>query len=128
LGLEADAALRFALGEDPDLVGERYTTEGAQERHRVGVYLELLSREELERRAEVDYVAEYAEMSGDERVEPADCPVRGLTALLPSGFDSLLGEMPWGTCVACSYSKSPEFVDFEAYDAALRRAIADPRS
>jgi hypothetical protein len=124
--LNADSALRVFFGEHVDELEERVTVADAQERRRARGYLDLLSYEDQERREEIEYVEQYTEIEDDVRVEPADCPVCGLQALIPAGFDSYLGEFAWGTCVACSYAKAFEVADFEGRDEAIDRAVNDP--
>lgn len=74
---------------------------------RAHAYLEMLSIDELERRAKVDHEEEYLEMEDGERYRSAHaCPVCGLEALIESRRDGYLDEFPAGTCAACSYEKS----------------------
>jgi hypothetical protein len=42
------------------------------------------------------------------------------------GYDSYGREIAWGTCAACSYTKSAEVADFEGRDEAIDEAINDP--
>jgi hypothetical protein len=127
--LNVDASLQVSFADfDLDEFEQRVGLADSVEIARARQYLDLLSLEELERREAVDYIGDYTEVDDDERIEPADCPVCGLQALVPSGFDSYVGEFAWGTCVACSYAKSYEVADFEGRDEAIDRAVNDPRS
>jgi hypothetical protein len=127
VALNEDAALRVSLTEDVDEYEERVTLADAVERSRARAYLELLSVEEFERRAEVDYAEEYLEIEDGERYHTAhECPVCGLEALIENARDSYLDEFPAGTCVACSYVKSYDIADLEGRDEAIDRAVRDP--
>lgn len=127
--LNVDASLQVSF-EDFDLeeLEQRVALADSVELARARRYLELLDPEEMERREGIDYVGDYTEVDDDERIEPADCPACGLQALIPSGFDSYLGEFAWGTCVACSYTKAYEVADFEGRDEKIERAVNDPRA
>jgi hypothetical protein len=127
--LNADAALRVSLeyGEDVDEYGEGVVLADAVERARAPAYLDSLSFDEMERRANVDYAEEYLEVEDGERYHTAhECPVCGLEALIETMRDSYLDEFPAGTCIACSYTKSFDIVDLEGRDEAIQRAVDDP--
>ncbi len=129
-GLNVDASLRvsfseFDLEEHEEQVALRDATESARARG----YLRLLEvSEEWDRREAVDFVGEFTEIEDDEQIEPAECPVCGLQALVPWGYDSYGREIAWGTCVACSYTKSFEVADLEARDEAIDQAVNDPNT
>ena len=130
VALNADSALRVSLerGEDVDEYEERVLLEDAVERARARAYLDLLSVDEIERRASVDYEEEYLEIEDEDRNNaPHECPVCGVIALIARELDSYVGEYPAGTCVACSYVKSFDIADFEGRDEAIRRAVENPR-
>jgi hypothetical protein len=104
IALNDDAALHVSFSEDLEEWEERVTVADANESRRARAYLEMLSSEEREHREATDYVQQYRERE----------------------FESYLGEFAWGTCVACSYTKSPELADIEGRDEAIDRAVNDP--
>jgi hypothetical protein len=126
IALNEDAALHVSFGEDLEESEERVTVADAIESRRARAYLELLSSEEREHRETTDYVEQYTELENDAWIDPIACPVCGLNALVPRGFESYLGEFAWGTCAACSYTKSPDLADIEGRDKAIDRAVNDP--
>lgn len=127
--LNVDASLQVVFADfDLDELEQRVALADSVELARARRYLELLSPEELEHRDGIDYVGDYTEVDDGDRIEPAGCPGCGLQALIPSGFDSYLGEFAWGTCVACSYTKAYEVADFEGRDEKIERAVNDPRA
>lgn len=129
VALNDDAALRCSLVyvEDADEHEERVALADAIERARARAYFDLLSVDEWERRAQIDYEEEYVEIEDGERYHTAhECPVCGLGSLIEGMRDSYVDEYPAGTCAACSYVKSVEAADLEGRDEAIRRAVDDP--
>jgi hypothetical protein len=129
--LNDDSALRASLGRDADVdeYEERILVEDAIEQSRARAYLNQLSLDEYERRAEVDYDEAYVEVNNGERHNtPHECPVCGIIALIGQALDSYVGEYAAGSCVACSYVKSFDIADFEGMNEKIRRQVADPRS
>ena len=126
--LNVDDSLGVSFADfDLDEYEEQVALRDAAETARARAYIDLLGvSDEWDRREAVDFVAEFTEIEDDERLEPAECPVCGLPALVPSGYDSYGREIAWGTCVACSYTKSFDVADLEARDDAIDEAVNDP--
>src|SRR5206468_8712504 len=103
---------------------EQVALRNAAETARARAYVDLLGvSDEWDRREAADFVGEFTEIEDHERIEPVDCPVCGLQALVPSGYDSYGREIAWGTCAACSYTKSYDVADFEGRDEAIDEAV-----
>lgn len=128
--LNVDDSLGVSFSDfDLEEYEEQVALRDAAETSRARAYLDLLGvSEELDRRELIDFVGEFTEIEDHERIEPVDCPVCGLEALVPSGYDSYGRRIAWGTCVACSYTKSYDVADLEARDEAIDEAVNDPNS
>jgi len=126
--LNVDDSLRVSFSDfDLDEFEQQVALRDAAEVGRARAYLDLLGvGEEWDRREALDFVSEFTEIDDDERVEPVECPVCGLQALVPSGYDSYGREIAWGTCAACSYTRSFDVADLEARDEAIDEAVSDP--
>jgi hypothetical protein len=106
-----------------------FTSRTSVEQARARTYLDLLSVDEITRRADVDYAEEYVEVDNGEYYNtPHECPVCGTTALIETALDSYVGEYAAGTCIACSYVKSADIADQEGLGEKISRAVEDPNS
>jgi hypothetical protein len=70
----------------------------------------------------IDYEAEYAWETPDDRCEVQDCPVCWQRSLVAKEFDAQLDEIGIGCCVACSYERTREVADDAATSELVRRA------
>ncbi|GAA0335725.1 hypothetical protein NE235_14910 [Actinoallomurus spadix] len=93
------------------------------EAERALAYLKLLREGgELERRAAIDYRAEYEYHYPDARVEVYQCPVCENYSLVAHGHDGWIGEVGIGQCVVCGYQRSSAVADDIAMGIQIRRA------
>lgn len=95
----------------------------AAERARAGAYYEALDVDERARRQAIDYVAEHAWETHDDRSVVDDCPVCGTRALVAPITENVLGEIGIGFCFVCSYQRTAELAEETAYRLDMERAI-----
>jgi hypothetical protein len=123
--LNDDAALRGDLSElDLDAFEMEVALADSTEQARARRYLEMLTDEEVQRRQRLDYREDYAELIDKEGwLDPAECPVCGLEALVVDGWDDYVGEFPFGVCAHCSYVRSRNAADEDGKYEAIQRAM-----
>lgn len=118
-------ALFGVTDEEIDRAEARVANADAIEAKRADVYLAALSDEERARRMAISYPDEYACTARDERCEVEDCPVCSSLALVARTFDGWLDEIGIGTCIVCSYRRSPDVAEELATERMLDRHIDD---
>lgn len=112
----------FALDEQViDRAEEGVDAAKAVESSRSADYWWALEDEERGRRRTINYTERYAWETQDSRCEVDRCPVCWTEALVASEFDSYLGEIGIGMCIACSYARTRDVADDAAMDVQIRR-------
>ena len=86
--------------------------------------LATLDDDEISRR--VDTLPDHRTPGGVDEPEPQDCPVCGNTTLLAVGCDPYGYGIGAGHCHVCSYYRSPEAAELEAWTWEMRRLAAKP--
>lgn len=95
-----------------------------ESQHHAAAYLATLDDDEITRR--VDTLPDYRTPGGVDEPEPQDCPVCGSTTLLAVGCDPYGYGIGAGHCHVCSYYRSPEAAEREAWTWEMHRLTAKP--
>jgi hypothetical protein len=122
-----------ALGQHPALFAisdelvERAQVElagrDAAERARARAYYEALDPDERARRREMDYTAEHEWQTPHDQSTVDVCPVCGARALVGPVVEGVIGEIGIGFCFVCSYRRTAEVAEEEAFQIDLERSI-----
>ncbi|WP_133241165.1 hypothetical protein [Nocardioides gansuensis] len=118
--LDAHPALRAIGDAKRDLDWSGGVVADAHETARAAEYLEMLSDEEMERRAEAVSESPIAP-AWDDYPELQDCPVCGYASLIPTGGDEMGYGITAGTCFVCSYARSEDAAHELQFSAEIQR-------
>lgn len=121
LELDHHSCLRQISEERRESDWVKDTIQDRYEQQRAYDYLELIGEREADRRIEL--AAEHLPAHPDDLIDGArltDCPVCGRETLTVSGIDDFGAGYGPGTCLVCSYVRSPA----AAHDLALSHMLA----
>lgn len=121
LELDGHSCLRQVSEEQRESDWVKHQIQDRYERLRAQDYLELIGEEEADRR--IALAADHRPTHADDLidgVDVTDCPVCGRETLAVTGIDDFGAGYGPGTCLVCSYVRSPA----AAHDLALNHMLA----
>jgi hypothetical protein len=122
-GLDRHAALFGISDELVERAQAGIAGRDAAERTRAGAYYRALGDEERQRREAIDYAAEYAWETQDDRTVVDECPVCENRALVAPALDGVIEEIGIGFCFVCSYHRTQEVAIEQAHELHIEQSL-----
>jgi hypothetical protein len=122
VALDDHYALQMLFDQYLDVTWRRTHVADRESRAHAEHYLGLIGESEADRRAA--QIADYLPFDPKDRTiteDPQECPVCGRPTLLVGALDEFGEGVGSGTCVVCSYERSPTIAYWEAVSIRLAR-------
>lgn len=126
LALDGHRSLGVMGEEQQDRIQQTAQREDAASQKRAAEYLERIGEEEAAQRAE--HVANpnaYHPKHNPDGHDLDTCPVCGHETFCVEGFDPVLGQVGYGQCLVCTYTRTPGAAEDEAFTEHLRSIMDD---
>ncbi|OIJ62788.1 hypothetical protein WN71_037615 [Streptomyces mangrovisoli] len=126
LALDGHRSLGVMGEEQQDRIQQTAQREDAASQKRAAEYLERIGEEEAARRAEnVANPYAYHPKHNPDGHDLDTCPVCGHETFCVEGLDPVFGQVVYGQCLVCTYTRTPGAAEDEAFTKHLRSIMDD---